>query len=53
MKNNKIPDKVIMSYTGHRSLEVFNKYYKPNNDDKKDFMKSVWKMENAQLKKVD
>ncbi|WNM18535.1 tyrosine-type recombinase/integrase [Flavobacterium capsici] len=53
MKNNKIPDKVIMSYTGHRSLEVFNKYYKPNNDDKKEFMKSVWKMENAQLKKVD
>ncbi|MFC7773315.1 tyrosine-type recombinase/integrase [Flavobacterium sp. GCM10027622] len=53
MKNNKIPDKVIMSYTGHRSLEVFNKYYKPNNDDKKDFMQTVWKMENAQLKKVD
>ncbi|MBC3759718.1 tyrosine-type recombinase/integrase [Hyunsoonleella sp. SJ7] len=42
MKNNKIPDKVIMSYTGHRSLEVFNKYYKPNEDDKVDFMNSVW-----------
>ena len=42
-----------MSYTGHRSLEVFNKYYKPNNDDKKDFMKSVWKMENVQLKKAE
>ena len=41
MNNNKIPDNIIMSYTGHRSLEVFNKYYKPNNDDKKDFMKSV------------
>ncbi|MFY7666776.1 tyrosine-type recombinase/integrase [Flavobacterium sp.] len=53
MKNNKIPDKVIMSYTGHRSLEVFNKYYKPNNDDKKDFMTSVWKMEKVQLKKID
>ncbi|WP_374551287.1 tyrosine-type recombinase/integrase [Flavobacterium sp.] len=53
MKNNKIPDKIIMSYTGHRSLEVFNKYYKPNNDDKKDFMKSVWKMENVQLKKAE
>ncbi|OAD92661.1 integrase [Aequorivita soesokkakensis] len=52
MKNKKIPDKVIMSYTGHRSLEVFNKYYKPNNDDKKDFMHTVWKMETAQLKKV-
>lgn len=53
MKNNKIPDKIIMGYTGHRSLEVFNKYYKPNNDDKKEFMESVWKMENTQLKKVD
>jgi integrase len=53
MKNKKIPDKVIMSYTGHRSLEVFNKYYKPNNDDKKDFMQTVWKMENIQLKKVN
>lgn len=53
MKNKKIPDKVIMSYTGHKSLEVFNKYYKPNNDDKKDFMQTVWKMDDVQLKKVD
>ncbi|WP_430412858.1 tyrosine-type recombinase/integrase [Kordia sp.] len=53
MKNKKIPDKVIMSYTGHKSLEVFNKYYKPNNDERKDFMQNVWKMENAQLKKVN
>ncbi len=53
MKNKKIPDKVIMSYTGHRSLEVFNKYYKPNNDDKKDFMQTVWKMKDSQLKKVN
>lgn len=51
MKNKKIPDKVIMSYTGHRSLEVFNKYYKPNNEDKKDFMQTVWKMD-VPLKKV-
>jgi len=53
MKNKKIPDKVIMSYTGHRSLEVFNKYYKPNNDDKKDFMQTVWKLDNAPMKKVN
>ncbi|NDI99434.1 tyrosine-type recombinase/integrase [Flavobacterium sp. LaA7.5] len=53
MKNKKIPDKVIMGYIGHKSLEVFNKYYKPNNDDKKDFMQTVWKMESAPLKKVD
>lgn len=52
MKNKKIPDKIIMSYTGHRSLEVFNKYYKPNNEDRKDFMHTVWKMEKPQLKKV-
>ena len=44
MKNKKIPDKVIMEFTGHKSLEVFNKYYKPNDDDKKDFMTDVWKM---------
>lgn len=46
MKNKKIPDKVIMSYTGHRSLEVFNKYYKPNQEEKVDFMNSVWSKEN-------
>jgi len=44
MKNKKIPDKVIMSFTGHKSLEVFNKYYKPNKEDEKDFMNDVWKM---------
>lgn len=42
MKNKKVPDKVIMEFTGHKSLEVFNKYYKPNDDDRKDFMKNVW-----------
>lgn len=42
MKDKKIPDKVIMGFTGHKSLEVFNKYYKPNEETKKDFMKSVW-----------
>jgi len=53
MKNKKIPDKVIMSYTGHKSLELFNQYYKPNNDEKVDFMQTVWKMESTPLKKVD
>ncbi|TYC14794.1 site-specific integrase [Bizionia gelidisalsuginis] len=42
MKNKKIPDKVIMSFTGHKSLEVFNKYYKPHDVEKVDFMKNVW-----------
>lgn len=53
MKNKKIPDKIIMGYTGHRSLEVFNKYYKPNNEEKKDFMHTVWKMDKSPLKKAE
>lgn len=53
MKNKKIPDKVIMGMTGHKSLEVFNKYYKPNDDEKKDFMRVVWNMDNTQLRKVN
>jgi site-specific recombinase XerD len=53
MKNKKIPDKVIMGMTGHKSLETFNKYYKPNNEEKITFMETVWKMERTQLKKVD
>ncbi|MCH7525505.1 MAG: tyrosine-type recombinase/integrase [Bacteroidetes bacterium] len=55
MKNKKIPDKVIMSYTGHKSLEVFNQYYKPNKDEKVGFMQSVFKMNTntTKLKKVD
>ena len=52
MKNQKVPDKIIMSITGHKSLEVFNKYYKPSNIDRQDFMQTVWKTDNTQLKKV-
>lgn len=52
MKNKKIPDKIIMSFTGHRSLEVFNKYYKPTNEDRKDFMQTVWQMDKVHLKKA-
>jgi hypothetical protein len=32
-----------MSITGHKSLEVFNKYYKPSTKDKSEFMNSVFK----------
>ncbi len=53
MKNRKIPDKVIMSYTGHKSLEVFNKYYKPNNEERKEFMESVWTIGDVPLKIVN
>lgn len=43
MKNESVPDKVIMSYTGHKSIEVFNNYYRPNQEHRINFMKSVWK----------
>lgn len=50
MKNKKVPDKIIMSYTGHKDLKNFNKYYKPNDDDRKEFMQDVWKLEKTPLK---
>lgn len=43
MKNQRVPDKVIMSYTGHRSLEVFNNYYRPSETDKVEYMNDVFK----------
>lgn len=43
MKNEGVPDKVIMSYTGHKSIEVFNNYYRPNQDQRINFMNNVWK----------
>jgi integrase len=43
MKNKNVPDKVIMSYTGHKSLEVFNNYYRPNEDHRIKFMNDVFK----------
>lgn len=42
MKNNNVPDKIIMSYTGHKSIEVFNNYYRPNEEHRVNFMNSVW-----------
>ena len=36
MKTDKVPDKIIMGFTGHKSLEVFNQYYKPNDIEKVD-----------------
>jgi len=43
MKNEGVPDKVIMSYTGHKSIEVFNNYYRPNQEHRINFMNKVWK----------
>lgn len=43
MKNNRIPDKVIMDITGHRSIESFNMYYKPSEKDKVNYMNEVFK----------
>lgn len=42
MKNNHVPDKVIMSYTGHKNLPNFNIYYKPNDNQRIKFMHNVW-----------
>ena len=53
MKNKKVPDKVIMEITGHKSLEVFNKYYKPNDEQKAEFMQKVWSIGKTPLKKVN
>ena len=52
MKTQKVPDKVIMGYTGHKSLEVFNQYYKPNEIEKVDFMQNVFTMNRVKLKKA-
>ncbi|MGZ9736619.1 tyrosine-type recombinase/integrase [Flavobacterium sp. GNP002] len=51
MKTNKIPDKVIMSFTGHKSIEVFNQYYKPVMEEKVDFMQSVFNMDKSKYTK--
>jgi ABC-type multidrug transport system ATPase subunit len=40
-EKQKVPDKVIMSYTGHTSLEVFNNYYRPSEEDKVNYMNEV------------
>ena len=53
MKNKRVPDKIIMSITGHKSIEVFNKYYKPNDEQKSEFMQTVWNNGKTRLKKVD
>jgi len=42
MKNEGVPDKVIMSYTGHKSIEVFNNYYRPNQEHRINFMNKVF-----------
>ncbi len=43
MKNQGVPDKLIMSITGHKSLAVFNNYYRPSEEDKVDYMNHVFK----------
>ncbi|MBS9767729.1 MAG: tyrosine-type recombinase/integrase [Flavobacteriaceae bacterium] len=43
MKNQRVPDKVIMSITGHKNLNVFNTYYRPSEDDKVNYMNEVFK----------
>lgn len=43
MKNQGVPDKLIMSITGHKSLAVFNNYYRPSEKDKVEYMNLVFK----------
>ena len=52
MKTKKVPDKIIMGFTGHKSLEIFNQYYKPNEIEKVDFMQNVFTMNRVKLKKA-
>ena len=42
MKNHGVPDKIIMSYTGHKSIEIFNNYYRPNQEHRINFMNQVF-----------
>lgn len=43
MLNNRVPIKVIMSITGHKSLENFMAYYKPDDTQKIEGMKEAFK----------
>jgi hypothetical protein len=40
-ENEGVPDKVIMSYTGHKSMKLFNNYYRPNQDHRINLMNNV------------
>lgn len=42
MKNKGVPDKIIMGYTGHKSIQNFNLYYKPSQGDSLKFMNDVF-----------
>ncbi|WP_339848272.1 tyrosine-type recombinase/integrase [uncultured Dokdonia sp.] len=42
MKNKGVPDKVIMGYTGHKSIQNFNLYYKPSENDSVKYMNDVF-----------
>lgn len=42
MQNEKVPQKTIMSITGHKSLSQFNIYYKTSDDYTEESMKSVF-----------
>lgn len=44
MKNKRIPDSIIMGYTGHTSLAILNEYYRPSEEDKINYMNEVFKL---------
>lgn len=43
MRNQGVPDEIIMKYTGHKSREMLVTYYKPNKNVEVDFMNKVFK----------
>lgn len=42
MKNKRVPDSIIMGYTGHTSLAILNEYYRPSEEDKINYMNEVF-----------
>ncbi|MCF8716466.1 phage integrase SAM-like domain-containing protein [Joostella atrarenae] len=53
MRNKNVPDKTIMSITGHTDIKTFNAYHKVNNNAKSDAVNNVFgSMELPKLMKV-
>lgn len=53
MRNKGIPDKTIMSITGHTDLKTFSMHHKVDNKPRNEAVRSVFgKMEQPELKKA-
>jgi site-specific recombinase XerD len=42
MLNSGVPAKAIMKITGHKSINNFQLYYKPTNENLSNFMRMTW-----------